>query len=225
MKETTDRLAGALGIVWAIAILVVTFAAGAPPDIAGSAGDIRAYIIDNRGVWMASGVVYGLTLPLLLSFFLSLTSRLRVVNTTGRMASSATLTGLVFGITFLFLPMVFVLPLAVDRSLAEAASDDLLRIIWAVAFSSTMAGNIGFGIALSGIASAGEGAPLAAPLRWAAGLVGAILIVVSAIGLANTDAAMIAAAGIALVCLWVIATGVHMLGIWPGKVAVRVTSG
>jgi hypothetical protein len=224
MNESTDRLAGALGILWALATVVLTFAAGTPPDIDGSAGEIREYLADNRGLWLATIVVWGLTLPLALSFFLSLVGRLRVTNATSRAASPAALLGLSLGIAFTALPFVALVPVVVNESLLADTSDDLIRFLWAFVFASTMVSNIGFGVALSGVASAGEGAPLAAPLRWAAGLIGAILIVVSSIGLANSDVAMIAGAGIALVCLWVIAAGVQMLGVGSGSMARRAAS-
>ena len=206
--ESTTKIAGIAGVIWAATNVAVGMSTGQPPELDASAADIRTYLVDHRSAMLAAAFAFALTLPALFAFFGELIGRLRPGPGAGPMMRGVAGPALaVFAVGF-SLAYVITLPFALDESFAASASPSLLRYAWMGTFLITMVGNIGFATLLISLAA---GAAVGHRAAVSATVIGVVTIAVSAAGLVSTGVTVVAGLAFLLLAIWMFSVGVGMV--------------
>ncbi len=203
------KLAGIAGIVWAVTNGVVGFSTGEPPALDDPATDIRAFLGDSRSALLAMAFVFVLTLPALFVFFGELLGRTRDTRSaTSALADTASAALGVFAAAY-GVAILMVVPLAMDADVRAAVPDGALRYLWAAAIVISLVANAGSGVVLLALA----GCPGVVPRRSriAAAVIGVFTIVFSAIGVIQTDVALLAGLTFALLAIWIVVVAIGMV--------------
>lgn len=198
------KMAGIAGIVWGVSNAVLGFSTGQPPELDASGGEIRQFLTDGRGTYLAALAVFGLTLPLLFLFAAELGRRLRrdgheAVADVLQPAVATLVTGMAFGYV-LMVPFIF------GDGLGSAATVGMLRYAYVLTFVMTMIGGIG-GATLMASVSVGQKGAGAIISRLLAGVV----MVAAVGGLVSPAVAMLGGLGLLVVLVWAAVVGIALL--------------
>lgn len=199
-----SKLAGVAGIGWAASNTLLGFSTGQPPEIDASGEEIRTYLADGRGVYLAAAAVFAATLPLLFVFTAELGHRVRVAG--HRLAASVmqpAITTLVFGTTLAYL---LLLPFILGDGLGSDASDGLVRYAYLSTFVVSMIGNIGGAVLLAAVSTAQQGRA-----RLATRALATVVAVVAVGGLVIPTLTVIGGLGLLAIAVWSVVVGIGMM--------------
>lgn len=206
----TSKIAGGAGIAWVVVNVGAGMSTGEPPAIDANSAEIADYFTANRGMFLTVMAAFAVTLPLLLVFFGDLVGRLRsTASESSPSVSVAAQSGLTLFAGGISLAYVLMLPFVLDTSLADTASDDLLRTFYIAMFMVTMIGNIGAAVLLLALATSES--VLGRWGRASGAVIGGVVLLASAAGLANADVAVAAGASFAVIGLWMLGVGIGMV--------------
>lgn len=225
MRESTMKWAGLAGVVWAVANVATGFSAGSPPAFDAPADDVRAYLVDHRGAFLLYTAVFALTMPLLFAFMGALATRVRGARDDLGGIAASTITGSVAaGIACVGMASALALPVVYETSVGDVADDGLIRLVFVGTFVASFLGYAALAVSLLAIGAAASRSGLPSWLSGAALVVGGLLLVLSAAGLASDAVGLAAGLGFLLFALWTVAAGGSMARSTAEAPAAAVTS-
>lgn len=208
MDDRTRTLAGWCGLTWAALTTAAAFSGGAAPALDAPADEITTYLHDHRGVFLATVVVFALTLPMLLVFAGALIGRLR--DGTDKGNTAALLAGAGLGVSLACSAVANALLVPVLQQ-DLGVDPETVKFLYAGVFAVTIAGNAAAAAMMFGFAAAGANAGLGTVVTRSAAAIGVIVLVLSAAGLADESMGALAPVGLLPFVVWIVAVSIGMI--------------
>lgn len=208
MDDSTRTLAGWCGLGWAALTTATALAGGSPPALDADAGEITAYLHDHQGAFLATAVVFVLTLPMLLVFSGALIGRLR--DGTDRGNAAALVAGVGLGVTLACSAVANVLLVPVLQQ-DLGVDPETVKFLYASVFAVSIAGNAAAAAMMLGLAAGGANAGLGTIATRSAGIIGVFVLVLSAAGLADETMAALAPVALLPFLVWIVAVSFTMI--------------
>lgn len=208
MDDKTRSLAGWCGLAWAALTTVAAFSGGSAPALDAPATEITDYLHDHRGAFLAAAVAFAVTLPLLLAFSGSIIGRLR--DGSDRAATAAVVAGVGLAISLACSAVANTLLVPVLQQ-DLGIDPETVKFLYAGSFAVIIAGNAAAATMLFGIAAAGANAGLGPVATRSAAAIGAVVLLLSAAGLADESMAALAPLGLLPFVVWIVAVSISMI--------------
>ena len=208
MEDTTRSLAGWCGLAWAALTTAAALTGGSAPALDAPATEITDYLHDHRGAFLTAAVVFAVTLPLLLTFAGSIIGRLRDGSDRASTAAVVAGAGLAISLACSAVSNTLLVPV-LQQDLG--VDPETVKFLYAGSFAVIIAGNAAAATMLFGIAAAGANAGLGPIATRSAAAIGAVVLVLSAAGLADESLAALAPLGLLPFVVWIVAVSISMI--------------
>ena len=208
MDDKTRSLAGWCGIAWAALTTAAAFTGGSPPALDAPGDEITTYLHDHRAAFLATAALFVLTLPMLLAFSGAIIGRLRDGTDRGNTSALVAASGLGVSLACSAVANTLLVPVLQQDLGVDPAT---VKFLYASSFAVTMAGNAAGATMLMAVAVSGANAGLGPVATRSAAAIGAVVLLLSAAGLANESMAALAPLGLLPFVVWIVAVSITMI--------------